>query len=565
MVAVDHDKHNEEVRISAVALVPGLGVGRAFFLGTSPLQIHELTLPQEEVEHEIHRYYKALNRSKSDIVALEKKAKATQGQQEITAILQSHLEIIKDPILTEEVVNTIRKDRKNAEYVFSSVMGKIEESLSSVQHNSLAVDRIQDIHDISNRVIGHLCCQHKRSLGESDQNIIVFSNELTPSEAAGANPSYIRGFVSLVGAATSHTAIVARAKDIPYLANISQDYWTLMKEYNGHLVLIDGNQGEIIFNPLPKTLESRCKKKTAPKKVKPKASFQHTIVVSSQATSISELDMLEQFFPETSVGLFRSEFLAIADQKIPNIVEQTEVYKRLASFSGGISVLRLFDFGEDKVCPCHEPILGRSVHSLLNSSYLLDHQLQAVLAASLCGPIKLLIPGVADVGEIVAVKQRLEKLRSVSPQESIIENIIWGSMIEMPSAVWMIDEILKQCAFVSIGTNDLMQYSLGISRESVIPEYLNLPLHPSVVRMVRHVVESAKRKQVPVSICGEAAGSLELVPLFLGLGVTELSVAMPRISDLRDRIASLDMNYCLDFTEKILKARTCAEIQALWV
>ena len=219
-------KTSEEYRVFGKSIVPGIALGRAFFLETSPLQVHELTLPQEEVEHEIHRYYKALQRSKSDIVALKQEILGKQELHEVSSILQAHLEIIKDPLLTEEVVNTIRKDRKNAEYVFSSVMGKIEESLFSVQSESSSlVDRVQDIHDISNRVIGHLCCQHKSSLGESDQNIIVVAKELTPSEVASANPAYIRGFVSLLGAVTSHTAIVSRAKNIPYVANLPEEIW----------------------------------------------------------------------------------------------------------------------------------------------------------------------------------------------------------------------------------------------------------------------------------------------------------------------------------------------------
>ncbi|MEF9519825.1 phosphoenolpyruvate--protein phosphotransferase [Chlamydia crocodili] len=556
-------EQNEEWRVPGMTLVSGVAIGKAFFLGTSPLQIHELTLPQEEVEHEIHRYYKALNRSKSDIVALEQEVQGKQGQQEISSILQAHLEIIKDPILTEEVVNTIRKDRKNAEYVFSSVMGKIEESLTAVQGVSLAVDRVQDIHDISNRVIGHLCCQHKSSLGDADQNIIVFSQELTPSEVASANPSYIRGFVSLVGAPTSHTAIVSRAKNIPYLANFSHENWERIQEYSGKLVLIDGIRGEIIFNPKSKTLENCYKQKSTSYSVKSYPQASPHAIVSSHAASLEEVRMLSEFFPQTSIGLFRSEFLAIAEDRLPTEEEQAVVYKSLALFPERVSVLRLFDFGEDKPCPGQDPIQERSIRYLLKNSQMLDDQLRAILTASVLGPLKVLIPGTADVIEIIEVKRRLENVRRSFNKDHNIENIVWGSMIEIPSAVLMIDEILQECNFISIGTNDLMQYALGNNRERVLPYYLDNPLHPSVMRMIRHVVSNAKQHDVYTSICGEAAANLSLTPFFLGLGVQELSVAMPAIVELREKIASLNLSNCVEHTEKLLRARTCEEVQAL--
>lgn len=549
----------EEVRISGVPIVSGIGVGKAMFLGTSPQQIRELTLPQEEIEHEIHRYYKALQRSKLDIVELEREAKGKQGQQEIASILQAHLEIIKDPILTEEVVNTIRKDRKNAEYVFSSIMGKIEESLFLAQGCSI-VDRIQDIHDISKRVIGHLC-QQKHALGNVDQNIIVFSESLTPSEVAGANPSYIRGFVSLMGSSTSHTAIVSRAKNIPYLTNVSQEMWNLIREYEGRLVLIDSIRGELVFNPSLVTLKASRQKQRYPVVMKQTTSLQK-IEVSSHAGSVNDLEILKEFFPCTSVGLFRSEFLAIASGRLPSFIEQAMVYKKLAQLSEKGAVLRLFDFGADKPCPGIPPCEERSVRWLLKHPNVLDVQLEAILSAVVFGKIKILVPGISDVTEFIAIKKRFENICASYHDPVCTENFSWGAMIEFPSAVWMVDEILQHCEFISIGTNDLAQYTLGNSRESILPEYL-YPIHPSLVRMIHHVLHNAKQKGIPVSICGEVAANEKLAPLFLGLGVHELSVSIPSILELRQCLSSLDLPVCKKVAAKILKAKSCQEVQNL--
>ncbi|AAF38542.1 phosphoenolpyruvate--protein phosphotransferase [Chlamydia pneumoniae] len=554
---------NEEWRIAGTSVVSGMALGKVFFLGTSPLHVRELTLPQEEVEHEIHRYYKALNRSKSDIVALEQEVTGQQGLQEVSSILQAHLEIMKDPLLTEEVVNTIRKDRKNAEYVFSSVMGKIEESLTAVRGMPSVVDRVQDIHDISNRVIGHLCCQHKSSLGESDQNLIIFSEELTPSEVASANSAYIRGFVSLVGAATSHTAIVSRAKSIPYLANISEELWNIAKRYNGKLVLIDGYRGELIFNPKPATLQSCYKKELSVVAHTSQRLVRKSLhpIVSSHAGSDKDVEDLLENFPQTSIGLFRSEFLAVILGRLPTLREQVDLYEKLARFPGDSpSVLRLFDFGEDKPCPGIKNKKERSIRWLLDYSVILEDQLQAIAKASLQGSIKVLIPGVSDVSEIIEVKKKWETIQTRFPKG---HKVSWGTMIEFPSAVWMIEEILPECDFLSIGTNDLVQYTLGISRESALPKHLNVTLPPAVIRMIHHVLQAAKQNQVPVSICGEAAGQLSLTPLFIGLGVQELSVAMPVINRLRNHIALLELNSCLEITEALLQAKTCSEVEEL--
>ena len=545
-------------------IVPGIGLGKALLLGKTSLRIRELTLPQEEVEHEINRYYKALKRSRSDLAALEKEAKGKQGYQEIASILQAHLEIIKDPLLTEEVVKTLRKDRKNAEFVFSSVMGEIERSLCAVQKTTAAaVDRVQDIHDISNRVIGHLCCQHKSSLGESDQNLIVFSEELTPSEAANANPKYIRGFVSLEGSKTSHTAIVSLAKNIPYVANFASESWDKIKEYNGTVVLINGDRGEITFNPKLSTIQTYYRKPAAVSVTVP-ISIEKTlprISLSAQIVSVNELPAIAKESPGTAIGLFRSEFMAFSLGRLPFVEEQIAQYTALVQFScSGTNVLRLFDFGEDKTCPFISSS-HRSVRWLLEQETVLRGQLQAIAIASRKGKLKVLIPGVVDALEIILVKKIFQE--EVQQQKGVSENVFWGSMIEIPSAVWMIEEILQESTFIALGTNDLAQYTLGTSRERSLPGICTRVPHPSVIRMIHHVLARAKQRNVPVSVCGEMAGDPALLPMFLGFGVQELSVVTPAINSLKRRLLDLNAKECSRLTKQLLRAKTYEEVYKL--
>lgn len=564
MIQMHSDSLNEELRISGLSIVPGVALGKAFFLGAMPLPIHELTLPQEDIEREIRRYYTALNRSTSDLVALEKKVKEKQGQHEIAAILQAHLAIIKDPLLTEEVVSTIRKDRKNAEYVLSSVIGKVEETLSSkAEKSAILADRVQDIHDVSNRVIGHLCCKQKISLGDVEQNIIVFADALTPSDVASANSKYIRGFVSQVGAKTSHTAIVSRAKNIPYIANFAQDVWEILRRYSGKLVLIRGLQGEIIFNPKSSTLEAYYKdEQHLQKKIVHKKKNIETFV-SAHAISIDELHRIRDVDSSLPIGLFRSEFLALAAERVPSFTEQLDVYMQLASLCTQTegAVLRLFDFSEDKPC-FSESLQGqRSVRWLLQHPQILKEQLRALLAASMCGKIRVLIPGVVDLSEIVSVKQYMTEVSKEASFPYLLENISWGSMIELPSAVWMVEELLTQCDFISIGTNDLSHYTLGFSRENSF--HLHNSLHPSVIRMIHHVVRHAKRRGVPVCICGEAAADTSLTPLFVGLGIKELSVSLSMVATIQHRLVSLSYKHCVMLTEQLLKATSFEDVQSI--
>lgn len=566
MTPMTSDSLNDELRISGLSIVPGVALGKAFFLGADPLPIHELTLPQEDVEREIRRYYTALNRSTSDLVALEKKVKEKQGQQEIAAILQAHLAIIKDPLLTEEVVSTIRKDRKNAEYVLSAVLGKVEQTLSlNVEKNAILADRVQDIHDVSNRVIGHLCCKQKVSLGEVEQNIIVFADALTPSDIASANSAYIRGFVSQMGAKTSHAAIVSRAKNIPYIANFSREIWDTIRQYSEKLVLIRGEQGEIIFNPKSATLEAYYKNEQhfRNRKVVFKNRDIETFV-SAHAISLDEIHCIRKIDPLLPIGLFRSEFLALALQRIPSFTEQLDVYMQLASLSSYKEgpVLRLFDFGEDKPCFSDANLQKqRSVRWLLQNPQVLKGQLKALLAASMHGKIRILIPGVIDVFEILSVKKYMQEVCEEVTFPYLLEHISWGSMIELPSAVWMIDEILMQCDFISIGTNDLTQHTLGLSRNDASQLYSTI--HPALIRMIHYVARHAQRRGISVCICGEAAADASLTPLFVGLGIQELSVSLSMVFTIQQQLMSLQYKHCLALTEQLLKASSSQDIQAL--
>lgn len=552
MTDIQSDSLDEEFKLTGVPIIPGLALGKAFFCGAKLPPIQELTLPQEDVEHEIRRYYNALRRSRSEIRALQHQ----REDKDIKGILDAHLAITEDPLLTKNVAALIRDHRKNAEFVLSSVVRGITASFTK---NQMLVDRVADIQDVSMRIFENLNCSHRISLKKLEQNLIVFADLLMPSDIVGANPTYIRGMVSRTGSKTSHTAIVLQAKGTPYIANFPEQVWEQMQKYNGKLVLLRGLQGEIIFNPTPSTLQRYYKQESSVVPQPVRQTIPTTTYVSAQAFSAGDLEKIQSL--KVPVGLFRSEFLSIASKKHPSFEEQVQIYTQLAMLAEEGPVIRLFDFNYDKPCfLTNHMSCERSVRWLLQNPAVLQEQLRAILEASIHGKIKILIPGVIDVSEIVSVKQLMMKIC----RGSLPTNIIWGSMIEFPSAVWMIDELLVHCDFISIGTNDLSHYTLGRSREhNCDSDSLSSVLHPSVVRMIYHVVRQAQQKNIPVCICGEAAADLSLTPFFVGLGVQELSVAVPMVPIVRQQISSLDIHDCAKILELLLKAPCSQDINNL--
>ncbi|WP_213318508.1 phosphoenolpyruvate--protein phosphotransferase [Chlamydiifrater volucris] len=556
---------SEEQRFRGTSIVAGISVGKANFLSKTEACISELTLPQEEVEHEINRYYRALKNSGSDIAALKEKNKGEQGYSEVSAILQAHLEIIKDPLITEEVVDTIRKDRKNAEYVLSSVIERIEEKISNSSGSSVVVDRLQDIQDVSNRIIGHLCSNRKDDIGEVGQNHIIFSKELIPSDIAGANSSYIRAFVSLKGSATSHTAIVARAKGIPYVAGIP---WETIEKYHGCMVIVDAVNGEVVFNPKASTLEFYYEKKRfweESKTVDHSSSNlkQSHLKISANIESIDALRSLQNDYPNVAVGLFRSEFPILEDVDNFCFHKQLHAYKLLASHRAAFpSVLRLFDFGGDKV---YEGFSGseseRSLRWLIRHPEVLDVQLKAALLATASGPLRVLIPWVSDVSEFRFIRNRMLELVEGCQKEDpscSFQKISLGCMVEVPSMVFLMEEFARESDFFAIGTNDLSRNVLVLDRDQEGDSHLEAPLHPAVIRMISRIVKVAKNANRKVCLCGEVAGDPRFIPLLVGLGVQEVSISLAAIDQVSSIASTLDLVECRNLAARALEA-TCIE------
>lgn len=565
---------SREWRFLGQPISPGISVGKMLLLSETEVTISELTLAYEEVEYEINRYYKALRNSHSDIISLQKQAEKQRGGDEIVSILKSHIDIIKDPILTEDVVNAIRKRCKNAEYVFSSIIGEIEEKFIKSGKQFLS-ERVQDIQDVSKRIIGYLCSQGKESFRSFSKNLIIFSKEMAPSMVAEVNTSFIKAIVTEKGSHTSHTAIVCRAKGIPYVSHIDfSKFISSIRKTGSISVIVDGNEGDVIVNPSPQTLDYYYKKSrlldsgnlvVTPISTKKIIKGVAELKISANVDSIDQVNHLKLFFPDTGIGLFRSEFLALRQKDFPCEESQFSVYKTLAQHMPSSSVVRAFDLGDDKIFLNQEKNKKfmdnyRAIRFLLNNEEIFKTQIRAILRATAFGSLRLLLPMITDIIEVRKTRVLIEQVKEelTRKKEAFVEkNFSVGCMIEVPSAVMCIDSLSKESDFFSIGTNDLSQFTLGISREKQAPTYLSSLLHPSLIRMIKLVIDGANSYNIPLSVCGEASKEQDLLPIFLGLGIKELSVPLNYLDNIHQAIRNIDIQKAQSLAKESLL--TCSQ------
>lgn len=568
----------QERRFLGQPISPGISVGKMLLLSETEVTISELTLPYEEVEYEIKRYYKALRNSHSDIISLQKQAEKQRGGDEIVSILKSHIDIIKDPILTEDVVNAIRKRCKNAEYVFSSIIGELEEKFIKSGKHFLS-ERVQDIQDVSKRIIGYLCFQGKESFRSFSKNLVIFSKEMTPSMVAEVNTSFIKAIVTEKGSNTSHTAIVCRAKGIPYVSHIDfSKFISSIQDTVAISVIVDGNVGDVIFNPSPQTLDYYYKKSRlvdssnlvlSPITTKKIIKGVTELKISANVDNIDQVSQLKLFFPDTGIGLFRSEFLALREKDFPCEESQFFIYKTLAQHTPSSSVVRAFDLGDDKIFlnkEMNKKFIDnyRAIRFLLENEEIFKTQIRAILRATAFGSLRLLLPMITDITEVRKTRVLIEQVKEdlTQKKEAFVEkNLSLGCMIEVPSAVMCIDSLSKECDFFSIGTNDLSQFTLGISREKQAPVYLNSLLHPSLIRMIKLVIDGTSSYNVPLSICGEASKEKDLLPIFLGLGIKELSVSMNYLDSIHQSIRNVDIQKAQSLAKESLLACSQKELE----
>jgi phosphotransferase system enzyme I (PtsI) len=412
------------------------------------------------------------------------------------------------------------------------------------------------------------------TLGKSFPGSIVFARDLTPTDIAEAGSAFVHGFVCEKGSATSHAAIVAKAKGIPFVTNVN---FESAKCLNGDVVIVDGRSGDIILNPSPETLrryqdmqlqlQLHVKNLTKSKQLESETYDGYAIKLSANIEMVSELEMIHQY-GGNGVGLFRSEYICLANNKFPSEDEQFEIYKNVVEKMLGLPiVIRTFDIGGDKLLgnshfnkESHSFLGCRAIRFLLKEREIFKAQLKAIIRASVYGKVSILFPMISTLSELIEAKQVVKEVQVELEKKKIQyhPHIRIGCMIEV-----ITDLLAKECDFLSIGTNDLVQYSLAADRGNHAMSGFYTPTHPSVIRLIKLVVSEANINGIPVTICGEVAADPRFTSLLLGLGVHELSVASRYIPIIKNAIRNTSIVAATKLAEEALRLATANEIQEL--
>lgn len=549
----------------------GIGLGNVVVLKKVERKIEKKTIENEQVEHELERLHKALNEVINETEIQLKNISGTESD-----IMQAYLMILQDPSLISETENAIKNDKYNAEYAVEVGFNSVVQIFQNMDDEYMA-SRAGDILDIKNRVLGKMLNEKTIDLSNLKPNTIIVATELTTSETAKLDFKNISGIITEIGGENSHTSIMARTHAIPAITGI-ENATSIFK--NNDNVAIDGTLGEIYVNP---TEEEKQKLLTLQKQLEEekleleKYKNEETKTIDGTKVklyaNIGILKDVEVAIKNTAegIGLFRSEFLYMDSDTMPTEKSQFEVYKNVAEMMQDKEVIiRTLDIGGDKELKYLKlekeanPFLGfRAIRLSLDNLPLFKTQLRAILRASAFGKIEIMFPMISSIDELRQAKKVLEECKKELDDENIEydKNIKVGIMIEIPSAALIADKLAKECDFFSIGTNDLIQYTVAVERGNERISKLYTKFHPSVIKLIKMAIDGAHSANIICGMCGEAAGDKLYIPLLIGLGLDEFSMNSNSLLNARKRINNLDKAECVKLSEEILQMSSAEEVE----
>jgi phosphotransferase system enzyme I (PtsI) len=491
-------------------------------------------------------------------------------------IFDAHLLVLEDRTLLDEVVRMIQRDKVNAEYAFHSVAERYAATLAAIQDDYLR-ERATDMRDVTARVLNNLLgVQPEVDLSHLSEPCIIISHDLTPSSTAQLDKHNVLGFATDVGSKTSHTAIMARSLRIPAVVGLKDASAALA---SGQNALLDGFNGLVIINPTEQTLfeygqvmrkQVSMQEKLGDLLHSPAVTLDGKAVrLSANIEQAADADAVKANGAE-GVGLFRTEYLFLNSEHLPDEDRQCEAYRSIAAALKPLPVvIRTLDLGGDKFLAHLQfttemnPFLGwRAIRLCLQERDLFRAQLRAILRASAEGNVKLMYPMISGLDELNQANALIEEYKAELRQENIPfdDTLQIGVMIEIPSAVMVADSLARRAKFFSLGTNDLIQYALAVDRMNEKIAHLYEPTHPAIVRLIKATVDAAHQHNIPVSVCGEMAGDPVLVPLLIGLGVDELSAAPPLVPQIKFVIRRLKLDGAQELARFALGCESASEI-----
>ena len=549
----------------------GIGLGNVVVLKKVERNVDKKTIENEQIEHELERLHMALNEVAGETEAQLKNISGTEAD-----IMQAYLMIVQDPTLITETENIIKNDKYNVEYAVEVGFNNVAQIFQNMDDEYMA-SRARDIIDIKNRVLAKLLNEKNVDLSNLKPNTIIVATELTTSETAKLDFKNVSGIITEIGGENSHTSIMARTHSIPAITKVD-NITNILKD--GETVAINGILGEIYINPTPEEKQKLLAiqnelnvEKLELEKYKNEKTVTKDGTKVHLYSNIGILKDVELAIKNTAegIGLFRSEFLYMDSDTMPTEESQFEVYKSVAEKMNGKEVIiRTLDIGGDKELKYLKlekdanPFLGyRAIRLCLDNLPLFKTQLRAILRASAFGKIEIMFPMISSIDELRDKKKVLEDCKKELDGENIEydKNIKVGIMIEIPSAALIADKLAKECAFFSIGTNDLIQYTVAVERGNEKISKLYTKFHPAVIKLIKMAIDGAHSANIICGMCGEAAGDPLFIPILIGLGLDEFSMNSNSLLKARMTINNLEKEKCEKITEEVLKMSSAVEVE----
>ncbi|WP_018930943.1 phosphoenolpyruvate--protein phosphotransferase [Gracilibacillus lacisalsi] len=560
-------------QLTGIAASNGIAIAKAYKLAIPDLSFDKKKV--DDTTNEIERLTKALEVSKSELEKIKEHARTSLGD-EHAEIFSAHLLVLGDPELINPIKDKIESEQVNAEFALDETAQMFIDMFENMD-NEYMRERAADIKDVTKRVMAHLLEVSFPNPALIDEEVIVIAEDLTPSDTAQLNKQFVQGFTTNIGGRTSHSAIMARSLEIPAVVG-TKTITEQAKE--GDILIVDGIDGAVIINPTEDEVQEYRKKQENFEKQKQEwAKLKDEPTVSKDGThvelvaNIGTPNDVEGVINNggEGVGLYRTEFLYMGKNELPTEDEQFEAYKSVLEQMGDKPVVvRTLDIGGDKELPYLElpdemnPFLGyRAIRLCLERDDIFRTQLRALLRASTYGNLKIMFPMIATLDEFRQAKAILleEKENLTNEGTEVSENIEVGIMVEIPSTAVIARQFAKEVDFFSIGTNDLIQYTLAADRMNERVSYLYQPYHPAILNLVNNVIEAAHAEGKWAGMCGEMAGDSIAIPILLGLGLDEFSMSATSILPARTQIKDLSKEEMASYKDQLLSMDTADEVE----
>jgi len=572
------DAKKQVVLMKGIGVSSGIVIGKAYLLERSAVEPAQFCyIEPTEAESEIARFKNALKESRDQLVRIKRVMEKDRRGKESLRIIDAHLMILKDTMLINDTVKVIKEERVNAEWALKTVLDDLKEFFGKMDDEYLR-ERSADIEHLVNRVLGNLMGRKHESITAIKEPSVVVAHDLAPTDTAQMVTGMVEGFITDAGGRTSHTAIMARSMEIPAVVGLE----TITRKVEpGDTVIIDGTTGTVIVNPSESVIEVYRRRREKYEDYERALLDSRDLVCETpdgrRITLMGNMEISEEIdalieHGAEGIGLYRTEFLYLNRRDLPgeeeHIAAYSEVVRRMAP---NPVIVRTLDVGGDKIIEHMDgpeeanPALGlRAIRFCLKNVEIFKTQLRGILRAGAHGKIKVLFPMISGIGELRKAKAILEEAKDELSAEGMPHDAEMevGAMIEIPSAAVIADLIVKEVDFISIGTNDLLQYSLAIDRVNEHVAYLYEPFHPAVLRIIKMVADAAGKAGVSVGVCGEMAGEPEYALILVGSGVDTLSMNAFSILRVKRLLRSITYAEARKISKKILGFATAADVEA---